>query len=179
MADFNAAMLEDFEAYHADLKHVIEIAENVTCWPLSIHDPLPSWTKGKMVLVGDAAHPVSSCLEVSFLPEKNKSSLVAGAEHSNKENRQMLPFGGQGSNQAIEDAGALGLVLASVNDPAEVSARLKVFENVRINRVSIIQTLSMVRAGNEKNVEEALKKYYPPGAKIPGSFPERNWDAFR
>lgn len=57
--DFTAEMLEDFQAYHPDLKHVIKIAEDISCWPLMARDPLPSWTKGKIVLVGDAAHPVS------------------------------------------------------------------------------------------------------------------------
>lgn len=67
VTDFNTAMLEDFHAYHPDLKHVIKIAGNVTCWPLSIHDPLTSWTKGKVVLVGDAAHPVSVSNRRRFL----------------------------------------------------------------------------------------------------------------
>lgn len=93
--------------------------------------------------------------------------------------RQMLPFGGQGSNQAIEDAGALGVVLAAVENPVDVPARLKVFENVRIRRVSVIQVLSTTRAGTEKSVEEALKQYVPPGTNVPGSLAERNWDAYR
>lgn len=91
----------------------------------------------------------------------------------------MLPFGGQGSNQAIEDAGALGIVLAGVQSIIDVPARLKVFEHVRINRVSVIQVLSTTRAGTEKTVEEALKQYVPPGTKVPGSLAERNWDAYR
>ncbi|KEF62590.1 uncharacterized protein A1O9_00563 [Exophiala aquamarina CBS 119918] len=90
----------------------------------------------------------------------------------------MLPFGGQGSNQAIEDAGALGVVLAGVETPAEVPARLKVFESVRIRRVSVIQLLSTTRAGTEKTVEEALKQYVSPGTRVPGSLAERNWDAY-
>jgi salicylate hydroxylase len=146
--DYNTAMLEDFEAYHPDLRHVIKMADNVTCWPLSIHDPLVSWVRGKMVLVGDAAHP-------------------------------MLPFGGQGSNQAIEDAGALGYLLDEINNVAEFPERLSLFEKVRINRVSVIQILSSVRVGNEKTVEDALKKYFPADEKIPGSIAERNWNAFR
>jgi len=91
----------------------------------------------------------------------------------------MLPFGGQGSNQAIEDAGALGVVLAGVETHADVPERLKVFESVRIRRASVIQVLSTTRAGTEKSVEESLKQYVPPGTKVPGSLAERNWDAYR
>ncbi|KAF8856878.1 putative salicylate hydroxylase [Acephala macrosclerotiorum] len=56
--DFKSAILEDFSTYHPDIKKVISIADNVSCWPLNIHDPLKTWVKGKMVLIGDAAHPM-------------------------------------------------------------------------------------------------------------------------
>ena len=77
----------------------------------------------------------------------------------------MLPFGGQGANSAMEDGGALGYLFRNVHDPARVEERLALFERVRINRVSRIQTLSKARAGQEKKVQEELKKY----ADSPGS----------
>jgi len=61
LLDFTSTMLEDFQAYHPDLKHVIKIADGISCWPLMARDPLPTWSSGKIVLVGDAAHPVSYC----------------------------------------------------------------------------------------------------------------------
>lgn len=44
------------------------LAENVKRWPLYIHDPYPTWVKGRIVLIGDAAHPVSCnlCVENCF-----------------------------------------------------------------------------------------------------------------
>ena len=71
----------------------------------------------------------------------------------------MLPFGGQGSNQAIEDGGALGYLLKSVESPAAIPTRLKLFDQVRRNRASRVQTLSKVRIGKEKEVEQELKRY--------------------
>ena len=71
----------------------------------------------------------------------------------------MLPFGGQGSNQAIEDGGALGYLLNGADDPATLEQRLKIFETVRRNRASRVQTLSKVRAGKEKEIEQELRKY--------------------
>lgn len=38
------------------------LAEDVKCWTLFAYDPLPTWVYGKIVLVGDAAHPVSQHL---------------------------------------------------------------------------------------------------------------------
>lgn len=108
---------------------------------------------------------------------------------------QMLPFGGQGSNQAMEDGGALGYLLRGVEDAAEIPARLAMFDSVRRNRASRVQTLSKVRVGREEEVQQELKKYMEnadagkhkrpiiKGIKksvltqsilvVPGSFPER------
>lgn len=71
----------------------------------------------------------------------------------------MLPFGGQGSNQAIEDGGALGYLLQNVSDAATTAERLKVFEAVRKDRASRVQILSSVRVGKEIEVEEKLWRY--------------------
>lgn len=68
----------------------------------------------------------------------------------------MLPFGGQGSNQAIEDGGALGFLLKDVHDAGEVTQRLQLFEKVRKDRASRVQILSKVRLGKEKAVEKEL-----------------------
>ena len=65
----------------------------------------------------------------------------------------------------MEDAGALGYLFRSVDDPASIEIRLALFERVRKNRVSRIQALSKVRIGREKEVEQELQKYAdPPGS---------------
>src|SRR5947209_3924297 len=126
-----------------------------------------------MVVIGDAAHPV--CNNSPSLPS---SCQISNADGQSLTTFQMLPFGGQGSNQAIEDAGALGCVLKGLNSPEDVPARLAVFESVRIKRASVIQTLSKVRVGKEKDVEHEVARYIQPGAKVPGTFAERSAHAF-
>lgn len=80
----------------------------------------------------------------------------------------MLPFGGQGSNQAIEDGGSLGYIFTGVDDSAEIEKRLSLFERVRRNRASRVQILSKARAGREKEVEQELRHYAdPPGSGMP------------
>ena len=71
----------------------------------------------------------------------------------------MLPFGGQGSNQAIEDGGALGSLLRGVKEVDEVPSRLSLFESVRRNRASRVQILSKARVGKEGDVQDELKRY--------------------
>ena len=74
----------------------------------------------------------------------------------------MLPFGGQGSNLAVEDAGSLGYLLRGVNDATSLKDRLHLFEQARKARASRVQILSSVRAGREKEVEEELRRYADP-----------------
>lgn len=79
---------------------------------------------------------------------------------------QMLPFGGQGSNQAIEDGGSLGYIFTGVDNSSEIEKRLSLFERVRRNRASRVQILSRARAGREKEVEQELRRYAdPPGSR--------------
>ncbi|KAL8699513.1 MAG: hypothetical protein Q9201_005964 [Fulgogasparrea decipioides] len=87
----------------------------------------------------------------------------------------MLPFGGQGSNQAIEDAGALGYLLEGVETAAEIPKRLELFETVRRKRASRVQILSKKRVGKEGDVQHELEKHADP----PGSGSLRNFLAVR
>ena len=77
----------------------------------------------------------------------------------------MLPFGGQGSNQAIEDAGALGCLFKGVENAEELPKKFSLFEDVRKLRASRVQVLSRVRVGKEQDVQEELRTYAdPPGS---------------
>jgi 2-polyprenyl-6-methoxyphenol hydroxylase-like FAD-dependent oxidoreductase len=77
----------------------------------------------------------------------------------------MLPFGGQGANQAIEDAGALGYLLKGLDDASEIENRLRLFVEVRKDRVTRVQILSKTRIGREKEFEQELERYAnPPGS---------------
>ncbi|KAK7754461.1 hypothetical protein SLS62_003481 [Diatrype stigma] len=87
---------------------------------------------------------------------------------------QMLPFGAQGANQAIEDAGALGALFSGGESVTDVHSRLSLFEQVRRLRASRVQSLSRVRLGKEKEVEDRVRLYAdPPDSEVPTSFSER------
>ena len=74
----------------------------------------------------------------------------------------MLPFSGQGSNQAIEDAGALGYLFQGVETTDALPERLRMFESVRKRRVARVQIMSKVRAGKERDIKEELERYADP-----------------
>lgn len=75
----------------------------------------------------------------------------------------MLPFGGQGANQAIEDAGAISILFQNLHDAKDLPGRLELFEKIRTKRASRVQVLSTVSVGKEKEVEGEVMKYMEDG----------------
>lgn len=53
-------LLAEYDGWYADLRKIISATPPEVCykWALFDRDPLPSWTKGRVSLVGDAAHPM-------------------------------------------------------------------------------------------------------------------------
>lgn len=84
---------------------------------------------------------------------KGNMVMIGDAAHP------MLPLSGQGANQAIEDGVALGLLFKGADDVSEIRNRLALFERVRKNRASRVQTISKVRASREREVEDEVRLY--------------------
>ncbi|ANG63884.1 6-hydroxynicotinate 3-monooxygenase [Marinobacterium aestuarii] len=51
-------MFAAFEGYHPTVQALIESTDSVTKWPLKNRNPLPLWSQGRLVLLGDACHPM-------------------------------------------------------------------------------------------------------------------------
>lgn len=51
-------MYEAFAGYHPIIQALIESTGVVTKWPLFNRSPLPLWSRGRMVMLGDACHPM-------------------------------------------------------------------------------------------------------------------------
>jgi 6-hydroxynicotinate 3-monooxygenase len=47
-----------FEGHGPVVRALIDCSDEVTKWPLLNRNPLPLWSKGRMVLLGDACHPM-------------------------------------------------------------------------------------------------------------------------
>ena len=134
--------MSEFGHFDPRVRKIISLSSHIKRWPLFIHDPLPTWIRGRVILIGDAAHP-------------------------------MLPFGGQGAAQAMEDGAALGFLLKKPLD-TELESVLTLFEAIRKSRTARVQILSSVRAGQEIKVADKLGPYLDEVVpKPPTSLPER------
>ncbi len=51
-------MASEFEGYHPIIQALIESTGEVTKWPLFNRNPLPLWSRGRLVMLGDACHPM-------------------------------------------------------------------------------------------------------------------------
>lgn len=49
--------LNDFKGWHEDVQTLIKAIETPFKWVLKVRDPMPSWTRGNVTLLGDACHP--------------------------------------------------------------------------------------------------------------------------
>ena len=48
-----------FEEFHADAQCVLDLCEHVIRWPMMIRPPRRPWSKGRVTILGDAAHPMT------------------------------------------------------------------------------------------------------------------------
>jgi 6-hydroxynicotinate 3-monooxygenase len=52
------ALIDAFAGFHRDLHRVLEAAEEVTVWPIYDRERDDRWSGGRIVLLGDACHPM-------------------------------------------------------------------------------------------------------------------------
>jgi salicylate hydroxylase len=52
------AVLSTYSNFSPQILNMLKKASNVKCWQLLQRDLIDSWVKGKVVLIGDAAHPM-------------------------------------------------------------------------------------------------------------------------
>jgi 6-hydroxynicotinate 3-monooxygenase len=53
-----AELFQCFDGFHADLLRVIEVTADVTVWPIFDRERNDRWSGGRIVLLGDACHPM-------------------------------------------------------------------------------------------------------------------------
>jgi salicylate hydroxylase len=51
-------VLDTYRAWHPSINQLVEKTDKLYKWAVFDRDPLPQWTKGRVTLLGDAAHPM-------------------------------------------------------------------------------------------------------------------------
>jgi 6-hydroxynicotinate 3-monooxygenase len=51
-------LISTFEGYHPELRQVVNAATEITKWPIFDREPVERWSGERMVLLGDACHPM-------------------------------------------------------------------------------------------------------------------------
>jgi 6-hydroxynicotinate 3-monooxygenase len=49
---------DHYAGFHEEVQRVIAASTQISKWPLLTRDPLPLWSSGRVVLLGDACHPM-------------------------------------------------------------------------------------------------------------------------
>lgn len=126
-------------------------ASDVKFWKLIARDPIPKWHKDRLLLIGDAAHPMLTCKQKPFNQHPKECFANPGKR----------AVQGQGGGQAIEDGAALGILFDQVHDKGAIADRLRLFEQVRRNRGSALQILSSINPPAPQSVRDAAAEYLP------------------
>ncbi|KAJ7649705.1 FAD/NAD(P)-binding domain-containing protein [Roridomyces roridus] len=125
-------VLDKFHDAHPKFLRLLDlpIVSPISKWKLRTVPALPTWVRGRAVLLGDSAH--------ATVPFMGQGMYM----HS----YLYLP---RGAAMALEDAGALGALLPLGTTKDEVPARLAAYETLRKERGEIVNQQSLARASNQ------------------------------
>ncbi|KAL8660351.1 MAG: hypothetical protein Q9202_006622 [Teloschistes flavicans] len=112
-------------------------ARDVRFWKLVAREPIPTWHKDRLVIIGDAAHPM-----LTFQAQGGGQAIEDGAA-----------------------LGVL-LDRLQKGDEETLEARLRLFERIRRNRASAVQVLSNSSPPAPESVRDAAASYLPDGKKF-------------
>jgi salicylate hydroxylase len=128
------ALLAAYKGFHPSLLAVLAKGKNVKKWPLLYRPPVPRWFKGRLVLVGDAVHPM--------LPHQGQA-------------------GAQAIEDAVALGMFLDGItkLDLEQNPEMLNKRLKMFEKVRSKRAAAIQIFSNAGQDQAEKVKDQVKQY--------------------
>lgn len=126
-------VLEAFEAFPAWVKEIMSHAPDVALWQLRDTDPLTTWTKGRAILIGDAAH--------AMLPTQGQGASQS-IEDAEALQAYLSDIGKEASGQDIQE-------------------RLEAVQKARYDRASLIQAYSRLQAKPAASQDNKTVKLNP------------------
>jgi 2-polyprenyl-6-methoxyphenol hydroxylase-like FAD-dependent oxidoreductase len=149
-----AEMLEVAAGFDPTVVAILSLAgeDDLKCWTLLDLDQVPTFTHGKLALVGDAAHPFLPCK--SFVSPLSLSSPYIHLPLT----KTLPPFTdqGQGGAQAIEDSASISALLPGGTLPHDLPSRLRLYETQRYARAHKIQAFTRIAGRGQTDGGERL-----------------------
>ena len=125
---------------HSECANLIKHSVDRMPWRMFNHQPYEYWHKGKVCIMGDAAHPML----VSYTHPSVQKRCDLRLLHNQ-------PYQAQGACQAIEDAAALGIVFSDkYNFTDNVEGGLAIYQKIRKERATRVQQSSTKAMGELK-----------------------------
>lgn len=157
-------LLETYKDFGPELREMCRLGEDVKLWSLASRSPPTKFVKGRLALVGDAAHPT--------LPRKFSVFRHITIMHLTKQRDDIDQ--GQGGAQAFEDGAALGALFPSDTTPEQVSGRLELYNKVRYERALTVMMMSKTHDERRAEMLDELRKYVP-SAELPKDMFSFTW----
>jgi salicylate hydroxylase len=56
--ELKTAIMVEFGCFNPRIRKIISMSSHIKRWPLFVYNPLPTWVRGHVLLIGNAAHPI-------------------------------------------------------------------------------------------------------------------------
>ncbi|PQE23279.1 salicylate hydroxylase protein [Rutstroemia sp. NJR-2017a BVV2] len=162
-------------AIFSSFAHSIYKAPEVKLWKLLFRAPLPTWHKGRLVIIGDAAHPmlpyqgqagaqaIEDGLALGLLFSHLPDHYPSPSSHS-----ESTPSSSSSSSSPPTNHPQFIHSTPPVS-PTTLELRLQSFEKVRRNRASAMQMFSNAGQDEAEKVMESARPYVEEGVKVPSN----------
>ena len=75
-----------FEGFHPEVQHIIEACPRSMTWPVLYRDPYVLWNRGRVVMLGDACHPMKPHIgQGAAMAMEDAAMLVRCIQHTDGE----------------------------------------------------------------------------------------------
>ncbi|PQE22103.1 salicylate hydroxylase protein [Rutstroemia sp. NJR-2017a BVV2] len=191
----NSVFLNEARDYHPSLRALLRFlffsfsplrqltktskAPEVKLWKLLFRAPLPTWHKGRLVIIGDAAHPMlpyqgqagAQAIEdglalgllFSHLPDHSSPSPPLPSSSS-----PLSPSSSSSSSPSANNHPQFTHSTPPIT-PTTLEQRLQSFEKVRRNRASAMQMFSNAGQDEAERVRESARPYVEEGVRVPSN----------
>lgn len=141
-------VLQCLEGFHPAWRELCMNLEEVKYFTVMFHEPLERISRGKAVLIGDAAHPMLPTHGISFLQVMRLCIVLTSPT-------------GQGAAMAYEEAAALEVIFGPGTARDEVEKRLDVFQKVCLPRGMVTQIMPNMWYAPREVMEKGIAKIDP------------------